>query len=103
MNDTAAEFFETLPQRCLRLWRGEWEALEEVAQAARDLGFEAEWKDGRLQVRGAVGTAIELGCDPLTAFVLIAFGFVGARWAAAPAVCKLFDETKRLWKQAAKG
>jgi len=39
MNEPAAGFLETLPQRCLRLWRGEREALEEVARAAQALGF----------------------------------------------------------------
>lgn len=100
-----------LPELCLRVWQRDASVpvcvqrtgrLAEIQRLAISQGLWATVRGDQVSIRGKVGTAITLGFDPLTAFVALAFGFVGARWAADPAVSELFDDTKKRWKQAAK-
>ena len=92
----------SLPDLCLRVWQKNPGVLAEIQRLATGLGLRATMRGEQLDIRGKVGTAVTLGLDPITAFVALAFGLVGARWAADPAVSDLFNETKRRWKQVAK-
>ena len=88
------------PDLCLRVWQRDTTVLAEIQRLAISQGLQATVQDGQVNIRGRVGTVITLGYDPITAFVTLAIGFVGARWAADPAVGELFEETKKQWKQA---
>mgnify|MGYP001118065451 CR=1 FL=1 len=92
----------SLPDLCLRVWQKNPGVLAEIQQLATGLGLRATMRGEQLDIRGKVGTAVTLGLDPITAFVVLAFGLVGARWAADPGISELFEETKKRWKQAAK-
>jgi len=91
-----------LPDLCLRVWQKDATVLAEIQRLATGLGLRAILRGEQLDIRGRVGTAATLGLDPVTAFVTLAFGFVGARWASDPEVSTLFKETKKRWRQAVK-
>ena len=98
MNDNLS----CLPELCLQIWQKDARALPEIQRLARSRGLTADLQDGQVSTRGKVGTAVTLGLDPITPFVALAFGFVGASWASDPQISQLFNDTKKRWKQAAK-
>lgn len=83
-----------LVKLAIHAWHGDFEEIVRLADAC---GFEPEWDGNTLHIHGLVRTALPKHADPVTAFVVLGFAFIGGMWAhACPNGLK---KVNKIWKE----